>query len=186
MAKNKGDVILRDRLQFDVDANGDVSTLYGRIDLSDYVSIPKSEGLKIKEVRYQLREPGLNQSGTFRAQWTALAAPFFGAIKFAATTTAYETLADVGIGSPNVISCVEWTQVLDADAYLVNNYNEYSTPHLHPEGFPVVTDVLIGVAVDNAGLIANQTIELDIMLIAEPVKLTKDDMENMLTQATDL
>ena len=47
MAKNKGDVILRDRLQFEVDANGDVSTLYGRIDLSDYVSIPKSEGLKI-------------------------------------------------------------------------------------------------------------------------------------------
>lgn len=186
MAKNKGDVILRDRLQFDVDANGNVDTLYGRVDLSDYVSIPKSEGIKIKEIRYQLREPGLNRTGAFRAQWTALAAPFFGSIKIAATTTAYETLADVGIGSPNVISCFEWNQVLDADAYLVNTVQEYSTPHLHPEGFPVVTDVLIGVAVENAGLVANQTIELDIMVIAEPVKLTKDDMENMLTQATDL
>lgn len=188
MAKNKGDVILRDRLQFDVDANGEVNTLYGRVDLSDYVSIPKSEGLKIKEIRYQLRQPGLNPTGTFSAKWTILPAPFFGSIKIAATTTAYETLADVGIGSPNVISCFEWTQVVDVndDAYLVNNIQEYSTPHLHPEGFPVVTDLLIGVAVSSAGQIANQTVELDIMVIAEPVKLTKDDMENMLTQATDL
>ena len=57
---------------------------------------------------------------------------------------------------------------------------------MHPEGFPVVTDVLIGVAASGCALLASDTVELDIMVIAEPVRLTKDDMEAMLTQATDL
>ena len=57
MAKGKSDLILRDRLQFDVDANGDTTTVYGRIDLSDYVNVVSLEGLSIKEIRYQLRDP---------------------------------------------------------------------------------------------------------------------------------
>ena len=55
MAKGTSDVILRDRLQFDIDSNGDTALVYGRIDLSDYVSIPENRGLAIKEVRFQLR-----------------------------------------------------------------------------------------------------------------------------------
>jgi hypothetical protein len=57
MAKGSSDVILRDRLQFDIDANGDTSLVYGRIDLSDYVSIPQNKGLAIKEIRFMLRSP---------------------------------------------------------------------------------------------------------------------------------
>ena len=188
MAKGKSDLILRDRMQFDFDANGAVATLYGRIDLSDYVSIPKSEGLKIKEVRYQLRNPAVANTGNFRLaltdQPTATSTP--PSLKMYATTTAYETAQDVGIGSPNVINCVTIRQEFDADAILQTEYVDWSTPNLHPEGFPVVTDVLIGVAAAGCDLLANDTIELDIMVIAEPVKLTKDDMESMLTQATDL
>ena len=65
MAKGKNDLILRDRLQFTFDSNGAVATLYGRVDLSDYVSIPKSEGLKIKEIRFQLRDPTTANTGVF-------------------------------------------------------------------------------------------------------------------------
>lgn len=188
MAKGKNDLILRDRLQFTFDANGAVATLYGRVDLSDYVSIPKSEGLKIKEIRYQLRDPNNVNTGIFRLQLTDVATltgtpP---SLKMYATTTAYETAVDVGIGSPNVINCVTIRQEYDGDAYLQTEYVDWSTPNLHPEGFPVVTDILIGVAAVGCALLDNKTVELDIMVIAEPVKLTKDDMEAMLTQATDL
>ena len=175
MAKGRSDLILRDRMQFDLDASGDVATLYGRIDLSDYVSIPKSEGLKIKEVRFQVRNPNLTVTGSFDQRLTQdVNTSKFASLKLYSTTTAYETAVDVGIGSPNVINVVEH------QAY--NN----GVPDLHPEGFPVVTDLLIGVAARGATHYANTTLELDIMLIAEPVKLTKDDMEQMLTQATDL
>ncbi|GAG91028.1 unnamed protein product, partial [marine sediment metagenome] len=55
MAKNRGDVILRDRMQFDLDAAGDRTTLYGRIDLSSYVNPVSRDGLAIKQVLFQLR-----------------------------------------------------------------------------------------------------------------------------------
>ena len=58
MAKGTNDVILRDRLQFDVDASGTTQLVYGRIDLSDYVSIVENRGLAIKEIRFQLFDTG--------------------------------------------------------------------------------------------------------------------------------
>ena len=39
MAKGKNDLILRDRLQFTIGTGGDLDVVYGRIDLSDYVSV---------------------------------------------------------------------------------------------------------------------------------------------------
>ena len=195
MAKGRSDLILRDRMQFDFDAGGDVATLYGRIDLSDYVSIPKSEGLKIKEVRFQVRDPALPGSGSFDQRLVQnVNTSKFASLKLYSTTTAYETAVDVGIGSPNVINVVEhqaYNNVVEQAGTNVGgntfvSYFEYGAPDLHPEGFPVVTDLLIGVAASGADHYANKTLELDIMLIAEPVKLTKDDMEQMLTQATDL
>ena len=58
MAKGTRDLILRDRLQFDVDAAGDTDLLYGRVDMSDFVNVVKREGFAVKEVRYHLRDPG--------------------------------------------------------------------------------------------------------------------------------
>ena len=63
MAKGKNDLILRDRMQFTFTGD-DIPTLYGRVDLSDYVSIPKSEGLKIKEIRFQVRDTGTANTGS--------------------------------------------------------------------------------------------------------------------------
>lgn len=196
MAKSKDDLILRDRMQFDVDANGDVATLYGRVDLSDYVSIPKSEGMKIKEIRFQMRNPAEQVTGSFDQRLNANATTAtFSNLKLYATTTAYETAVDVGIGSPNVINVVEhqcYTNTVENGAgtnvggNTFVSYFEYGVPDLHPDGFPVVTDLLIGVAANNAQSYKSTTLELDIMIIAEQVKLSKTDMEQMLTQATDL
>ena len=197
MAKGKNDIILRDRMQFTFSGD-DIPTLYGRVDLSDYVSIPKSEGLKIKEIRFQVRDPTVPNSGSFNqlllnpgATTTSAGAAF---LKIYSSVTAYETAQDVGIGSPNVINVVEHqhyiTLVQESGQNTGGNqlvsYFEYGVPDLHPDGFPVVTDLLIGVAAENCTKYNNDVLELDIMIVAEKVKLTKDDMELMLTQATDL
>ena len=64
----------------------------------------------------------------------------------------------------------------------------YGTPDLHPEGYDVVTDLLIGVTANGLlnGRLEGETMELDIMIIAEPKKITSKDLTQMLTQAQDL
>jgi hypothetical protein len=199
MAKGSSDVILRDRLQFDIDANGNTTLVYGRIDLSDYVSIVENKGLAIKEVRFQLRSPTLGLGN-----WPAVmldphvAATFSSTLKVFATTTAYENVADVGIASPNVLCVMEKeTTVYVPDATIPAADRTpslwcedrwFGTPDLHPEGYDVVTDLLIGISLANCDLaaLASSTAELDIMLIAEPKKITQKDMTQMLTQAQDL
>lgn len=191
MAKGANDLILRDRLQFDVDANGDTDTVYGRIDLSDYVNVVSAEGLSIKEVRYQLRDPTQTRTGV-AAVSLITDNETIASMKIYATTSAYESAVDVGIASPNVLSCVTLTSYRDSIASdpgsntFENQYVEWSTPDLHPDGYPVVTDLLIGIAADNAKNFASQTLELDVMLIAEPTKLSKNDLNDMLIQAQDL
>jgi hypothetical protein len=195
MAKGSSDVILRDRLQFDIDNNGNTALVYGRIDMSDYVSIVENKGLAIKEIRFQLRNPntGLgnwpqcmtedNIAGTTEAY-----------VKIFATTTAYELVTDVGIGSPNVICIQEVGSTLYVNATgqptqgenLVTDVINYGTPDLHPEGYDIVTDLLIGIACSQVDRLADLTCELDVMIIAEPKKITQKDLTQMLTQAQDL
>ena len=69
-----------------------------------------------------------------------------------------------------------------------NDWIEWSVPDLHPEGYMVVTDVLIGICADSVlnTTIENATLELDVMMIAEPKKITKADLNDMLTQTQDL
>ena len=184
---------MRDRLQFDFDAAGDVATVYGRIDLSDFVNVVSGKGLAIKEVRYQLRDPS-NTANTGTLDPLLIGgAGTFASIKMFATTSAYENATDVGISSPNVLSVVESTSVAiiiasaNGDAVsLQNQWVEWSTPDLHPAGYNVVTDLLIGIAANDCLALASKTIEVDVMLIAEPIKLTKDDLNDMLIQAQDL
>ena len=189
MAVGKNDLIMRDRLQFDIDVGGDTATVYGRIDLSDFVNVVTGKGLAIKEVRYQLRNPTGNVINGALDPYLNAAGSTFASIKMYATTSAYENAADVGISSPNVLSVVEMTSVtvstIDGIA-IQNNWVEWSTPDLHPSGYNVVTDLLIGIAAKDCTALNDSTLEVDIMLIAEPIKLTKDDLNDMLIQAQDL
>ena len=197
MAKGTSDVILRDRLQFDIDGNGDTALVYGRIDLSDYVSIVENKGLAIKEIRFMLRNPN-RLTGQMPAvlgdftQGPGVVAIRESQIKLFATTTAYELVTDVGIASPNVLCVYDINQMaiyLTVDGQSIVTHREfYGTPDLHPEGYDVVTDLLIGIACDgltDVNLI-NKTLEVDIMIIAEPKKITQKDLTQMLTQAQDL
>ena len=193
MAKKNSDLILRDRLQFTLDASGNLATVYGRVDLSDYVSVVNNEGLAIKETRVMLRNPAtstgninLNLIGALGAAGSNQAT-----IQMFGSTTAYEAGADVGIGSPNVFyNAIRESSVSEDSSSNItsqdNRFTQYGTPDLHPDGYVVVSDVLIGITAANVKQYAGVTLELDIMLIAEPVKVTKDELKEMLAQATDL
>jgi len=196
MAKGKNDLILRDRLQFTLDASGDLDVVYGRVDLSDYVSVVNNQGLSIKEMRIQIRNPGIANTGVFNKNLIGnniiTGNVGFASMNIFGTTTAYESAVDVGIASPNTFFNAELTTFTskptgsDAPMSITVDYTEYGTPDLHPEGYIVVSDVLVGVSAYQAETYASDTLELDIMLIAEPVKVTKDELKEMLAQATDL
>src|SRR5210317_257264 len=199
MAKGKSDLILRDRLQFTPDSSGDQTTVYGRFDLSEYVSTLERKGLSIKEVNLMLRDSGAGNTGNFihsQSKGTNVSATAVqrSQLKVFASTRAHESAADVGIASPDVLHIETFTTYLGpqnvgapaADSqYMYADHMVYPTENLHPDGFPVVTDLLLGVAVDNWTLIASKTIELDVMLIAEPVTITQKQLTEMLVQGQD-
>ena len=193
MAKGKDDLILRDRLQFTL-SSGSLPVVYGRLDLSDYVSVVENNGLSIKEIRYQFRNPTGNAAGiplNIGDDGTAAES----ALQVFATTTAYEDGATVGIASPNVINFCEMRSYNNGAGSTAtttglndNDWIEWSVPDLHPEGYMVVTDVLIGICADSVTnpTLEDATLELDVMMIAEPKKITKADLNDMLTQTQDL
>jgi len=193
MAKASRDLILRDRLQFDINGSGNTDLVYGRVDLSDFVNIVKKEGMAIKEIRYQIRAPS-KPNGVL--QPTLIESPIAGAglnanIKIFATTTAYENSEDVGLASPDVINLLEMTTYMVGDSGSIpivveNEWVHYGTPDLHPEGYNVVSDLLVGVSASFVGAHAGTTLEIDVMVIGEPVKLNEADMTEMLTQQQDL
>jgi hypothetical protein len=204
MAKGANDLILRDRLQFDIDASGDTALVYGRIDLSDYVSIPEAKGLAIKEVRFQLRTRVVADNGVWPNYMGPTDSATFGTnptfrsyAKVFATTTAYENVVDVGVGSPNVLCVFDKQSSLigagtapgGATAFAIDTYEHmFGTPDLHPEGYDVVTDLLIGIALDGCThpSLLSSTAEIDVMIIAEKKKITSKDLTQMLSQAQDV
>lgn len=194
MAKGSRDIILRDRLEFTTTAaTGNTALVYGRVDMSDYVSIVKNEGLAVKEVRFQFRVPSDDEEFPIWLNAEDLATIPAGTaqqsdVTVFATTTAYENAADIGIASPNVLCMYSHQSVVTATGNFDYRVSGYGTPDLHPEGYDIVTDLLIGVFANNLqnSRLVGATLELDVMIIAEPKKITQKDLTQMLTQAQDL
>lgn len=207
MAKGSNDVILRDRLQFTLSAQGDLGVVYGRLDLSDYVNAVEKKGLSIKEFHVMPRIqngtdgeiPGqMTNTGT----WINSAGlnPFasgdaFSALKVFATTRAYQHAYDVGIGSPDVFHLEEWAganlKFIDpaggaATSQFNSWHSQYTPGDLHPDGYVLVSDILVGVAADNLSGYASAVLELDILVIAQPVTIGAKQLTEMLTQAQDI
>lgn len=198
MAKNSGDLILRDRMQFDLDTNGDRTTLYGRIDTSGYVDTVSRQGLAVKEIYFQLRQSPSTKypnTGCFEpvAQPQGPAGTMANAaLKLYATSRAYENAQEVGIASPDVLCVKTYTSTTAQNtddtgtmSYL-NQWEWYGPRDLHPSGYTLVSDLLIGVAADDWQSLGGGTIEIDILMIAEPIKVTTERMNEILSQAQDL
>lgn len=203
MAKAKTDIILRDRLQFTLGAAGDLSLVYGRIDLSDYVNVVKRNGLLVKDIYIQLRDPTANITGNSNTGiWSVIMSDLnpgapsvdvFNCFKVFVASRAYENAADVGIASPDVLHIEDFviSRQETATQALTSNHvhNIYPMRDYHPGGYPVVSDLLVGIAVDAAASdthLDDATLEVDIMLIAETTTVTEKQMTQLLTQAQDL
>lgn len=191
MAKRADDIILRDRLQFTLNGSGNLPVVYGRLDLSDYVSVVQEQGLNVKEITYQLRKVGPSGNTCVFDPVLGNAGTSFASLQVFATTTAYEDANDVGIGSPNVLNNYTMTTTREGDpatgSFIWENQERFRGVYdLHPDGYTLVTDLLIGVASDNCTKYISETIEIDIMMIAESRKITKTELQDMLTQAQDL
>lgn len=203
MAKRSGDFILRDRMQITLNAAGETDTLYGRLDLSDFTNAIDKKGLAVKELYIQVRDPmNVSLTSTNTGIWNpaaglhAVATPGAASIeyKLVATTRAYESLRDVGIGSPDVLYCKEalytFGSVAAGSGWVNVEVREFPTRDLHPEGYTLVSDLLIGIAIDEHTSSDERwfdgVIELDIMMIAESVSVTQKMLTNLLTQAQDV
>lgn len=200
MAKGSTDLILRDRLQFDLDGSGDRTTVYGRMDLSEFVSTLDRKGLSIKEVHFMLRNPSQGNTGNFvlaqgqptNASNATVQRSF---IKLFATTRAYENANQVGIASPDVLVVETFDAYLGPQtiqdppvansSYMHSTHMKYPTSDLHPDGFPVVTDLLIGIATDDWDFYDDDTLELDVMIVAAPITITQKQLTEMLVQGQD-
>lgn len=199
MAKGGSDLIMRDRMQFTLDSSGNQTTVYGRFDLSDFVSTLDRKGLKIKEVNFMLRDSDAGNTGNYllsqgfgtNASTTAVQRS---QLKIYATTRAYENASDVGIASPDVLHIETWSAYLGPQdvaapaansTFMYADHYVYPAENLHPDGFPVVTDLLIGVAADTWAIAASKTIELDVMIVAEPITITQKALTELLVQGQD-
>jgi len=192
-------------MQFEFAADGQRTTLYGRIDLSDFVNVVRKDGLLIKEIFFQPRVPTgeavggviqLPNTGAFTpymSDATGSASDTTSALKLFATTRAYQDANQVGIASPDVLAIEEWFSYYSVNGALTldgQNYSHtrYGPTDLHPDGFLVVSDLLVGIAADNClvGLTAGTIMEVDVLMIAEPTKITAGRLDEMLAQAQDL
>jgi len=200
-------------MEFTTDANGDLAARYGRIDLDDYINVAKREGLVIKEIHFQFLNPitngtvvaGMSNTGIF----TPLPAEHTGpddfniqlGLKTYATTTAYTDASEVGIGSPDVLAIEELSCVQEGYGDAAGNVlafqierNNYGVTDLHPSGFPIISDLLVGVAMDTAYLgggaparyYADATVTLDVMIVAAPKTFTIADFGTIIAQQQDL
>lgn len=208
MAKGTNDIILRDRLEFKL-TGGDLGLVWGRINLDDYVNPLKNEGLDIKEIFIQPRTNGgtgeicsqLTNTGNFWAGTgliPAVTGDSWSAMKVVASTRAYQSMSDIGIGSPDVYHCETWTSqnsryiftspVGDAGSLSQTLVHQrYGVQDLHPSGAPIVSDLLIGVAVDNLlSYDDNDVLYLDVQMVASPTKIGTKQLTEMLTQGQDL
>jgi hypothetical protein len=198
MAKNSGDVILRDRLQFQFAAGGNRTTLYGRINLDDYVSAVDRKGLSIKEVYFQPRAPAsevtaLNTPNTgemaLQLDNTAGVGAEGACLKIFATGRAYQNASEVGIASPDVYALETWKWSAQETAQGLSQIYEHmrwGPSDLHMEGLPLISDMLIGVAADRVDNYANQNVEIDVIVVAQPITVSQKEITQLLTQGQDL
>ncbi len=201
MALGKNDLILRDRFQFTLNSDGEIDTVYGRLDMSDFVNVTEQKGFRVKDIVLQIRDPnnvagGVANTGNWQPAgdgWATLGSDAYNAWKITVGSRAYESLSDVGIASPDILHVETWTQWMNypgaGEIAQVTEHNIYPMRDLAPGGYTVVSDILVGVSVDT--LSTNDTwddgvIEIDLMVIGKPTSVTQKAMTQLLVQAQDL
>lgn len=206
-----------DRLSFTLpNGSGDVGTIYGRLDMSDFIDPTSNRGVIVHDVQFHLRNPNgtkntLTNSGMF-SLWENMPGDLAPAwddndrnigVKLVALNTAYQDLAEVGISTDGVYCIQEhnafqsWHSIADSATNIAGGMSsiaydsrDWTVSDLHGDGALLLSDLLIGVATDNLtlgdGAAADIDIEVDVVVHFTEKKVTNKEITAMITANLDV
>jgi len=206
-----------DRLSFTLpNGSGDVGTIYGRMDFSDFIDPTANRGVIVHDVQFQLRNPNGTKSGLTETGMFSLFENMPGSIgagwddedrniglKLCALNTAYQDLAEVGI-STDGIYCIQehnafqsYHSLADAPTGVAGGYSslaydkrDWTVADLHGDGALLLSDLLIGIACDNVqlgdALAVDIDIEVDVVVHFTEKKVSNKDITAMITANLDV
>jgi len=208
---------ISDRLQFSLpNGSGDQSTIFGRLDMSDFIDPTSNKGVIVHDVQFHVRNPNGTQNGltnTGMWSWFENMNGTLGAgwaddnrnvgVKLVALNTAYQDLGEVGISTDGVYCIQEHTafqsysSLADAPAGLAGGMssvwyekNDWTVEDLHGDGSLLLSDLLIGLATDNlqlgAGTAVDIEIEVDVVVHFTEKKVTQKEITQMITANLDV
>lgn len=206
-----------DRLQFSLpNGSGDQQTIYGRVDMSDFIDPVSNKGVIIHDVQFQVRNPNGTQNslnntgmwswfedmtGTVAASWSDTNRNV--GLKLCALNTAYQDLGEVGISTDGLYCVQEHTafqsnsSIADAATQLAGGMSsiwyeqkDWTVSDLHGDGALLLSDLLIGLAADNltvgAGSAVDIEIEVDVVVHFTEKKVTQKEITQMITSNLDV
>jgi hypothetical protein len=206
-----------DRLSLTLpNGSGDVGTIFGRLDMSEFIDPVSNRGVIIHDVQFQLRNPsgtksGLTNTGMF-SLWEnmpgTIGAGFSDndrniGVKLVALNTAYQDLAECGLSTDGVYCIQEhnafqsWHSIADPASGVGAGYSSvayternWSVSDLHGDGALLLSDLLIGVAIDNLslgdGAAADIDIEIDVVVHFTEKKVSQKEITQMITANLDV
>lgn len=206
-----------DRLSFTLpNGSGDQATIYGRLDMSDFIDPTQNRGVIVHDIQFNLRNPNGTKSGLTNTGAFSLFENMPGnlgvgwsdddrniAVKLCALNTAYQDLGEVGISTDGVYAMQEmvafqsYHSLADAAAGIAAGYSSvvqetrnWTVGDLHGDGSLLLSDLLIGIATDNVQLgdaaAADIEIELDVVVHFSEKKVTQKEITQMLTANLDV
>ncbi len=149
-------ITLSDTYEFTTDAAGDISTSYGRMDLSAYLDPASGDALVPIAVATQIREPG---QALTAGQWAKYGGSSDGvvdsnSIRVIGTSRAYSQINNVGIASEGVCYLHDQQLIWSVDDSIAANEKFSGIWHSEEWGpdrlghTPIVADLLFGVEME--------------------------------------
>lgn len=206
-----------DRLSLTLpNGSGDQATIYGRLDMSEFIDPVANRGVIIHDVQFQLRNPsgtknnltntGMfslleNMEGEVAAGWTDDDRNI--AVKLVALNTAYQDLGECGLSTDGVYAIQEhyafqsYHSIADVAAQLAGGYSsvvvekrDWTVSDIHGDGALLLSDLLIGVAMDNVTVgdsaAADINIEIDVVVHFTEKKVSQKEITQMITANLDV
>jgi hypothetical protein len=206
-----------DRLSLTLpNGTGDVATIYGRLDMSEFIDPVANRGVIVHDSQFQLRNPTGTKSGLTNTGMFSLLEAMPGAIapawddedrnigvKLVALNTAYQDLGECGLSTDGVYAIQEhyafqsYHSIADAAAQLAGGYSsvvmetrDWTVSDIHGDGALLLSDLLIGVALDNVQLgdaaAADIDIEIDVVVHFTEKKVSQKEITQMITANLDV
>jgi hypothetical protein len=206
-----------DRLSLSLpNGTGNQGTIYGRLDMSEFIDPVQNRGVIVHDIQFQLRNPNGTKSGLTNTGMFSLLENMPGSIgagwndedrnigvKLVALNTAYQDLAECGLSTDGVYAIQEhyafqsYHSLADAATAVSGGYSsvvveqrDWTVSDIHGDGALLLSDLLIGVAMDKVTLgdsaAIDIEIELDVIVHFTEKKVSQKEITQMITANLDV